>query len=623
MPLQVARSARANYPLATYVGDRGQLFWDEIQGEIRLSDGTTPGGLPILGSSSSLSPLFISNLPAINPVVQDDDLFLLYDSSSGNLKKVSFQQLGISGQPGFAGSQGSVGFTGSQGNAGLVGFTGSSGSEGYTGSQGLQGLRGYSGSQGDAGYTGSRGQGFVDAQLSQQGELILTYDDSSSLKVGSVIGYTGSQGDIGFTGSQGIGFVDANINQSGELILTREDSSSLNSGKVLGYTGSSGDTGFTGSRGIGFIDAQVSQQGDLILTYEDSSSLNVGQVVGYTGSAGAAGSPGESGIAAVEENSGLSLTDDILSTTYNTLISDAVESVSVGGATSAPASTWKNKNIVQVLDTILFPDLYSTYTVPTISISGNQSGTKEIGQTINQSLTLTATENDAGVFTQLLIKRGATTLSTDVSPTGVAVANIADQYGYTNPNNPNLRYAASYTDTFVVTSGTTSWSGTGSYDAGLAKKNNKGVDDDRPFVVRSTSAPQAASTFNSNAVSVNGIYPYFWGVSSTQPTTSTIASEIVAGISNKVLSSSTGTVAITFNAVAEYVWFAHFASYTTKTRWYNTELNQGAIGAGNFILSPISQGVDSPDGYWNNVLFSIYISDASTLTEGSIQFRNS
>lgn len=519
MALQVARSARANYLIDNYVGDRGQLFWDEILGELRLSDGVTPGGLPVLGGSNNLSSLFISNLSPIDDIIENNDLFLLYDTSSGTLKKATFEQLGISGEVGYTGSQGDIGYTGSQGEVGPLGFTGSVGDIGYTGSKGLQGLRGY-----------------------------------------------------------------------------------------------------TGSKGAGFVDAQVSQQGELILTYEDSTSFTVGPVVGYTGSAGA---PGGSGIAAVEENSGLQLSDDVLSTTYNTLISDSVESVSVGGASSAPASTWKNKNIVQVLDTILFPDIAPTYTIPTLSASGTQSGTREIGQPITQTITLTATENDAGIFNELIIKRGSTILNTVSDPVGSAVAAIADQYGYTNPNTPNLRYTFSYVDNFTVTSGISSWSGTGTYEAGLSKQNNKGIVDDRSPSVRSSSAPQAASTMNSNSISVTGIYPYFWGVSSTQPNAASIAAEIASGSTNKVLSSSTGTISITFNANAEFVWFAHFASYTNKTKWYNTELNQGSIGPGNFILSPVTQSVNSPNGYWNDIAFSIYISDAATATEGAIQFRNS
>jgi hypothetical protein len=204
-----------------------------------------------------------------------------------------------------------------------------------------------------------------------------------------------------------------------------------------------------------------------------------------------------------------------------------------------------------------------------------------------------------------------------------SVANVADQFGYSNPNNPNFRYLATYTDSFVVVSGATNWLARASYDAGVAKKNNKGVTDARAPAIRSVNAPQAAcTTFDSSATTVTGIYPYFWGVSSTQPTAASIAADIAAGTTNKVLADATGTVTVTFNATSQYVWLAHIGTATSKTKWYNTALNNGDIGAGQFILAPVNQNVNSPNGFWTAQSFKIYISGFATTTSGSIEFRN-
>jgi hypothetical protein len=50
-------SSRIHVPASTYVGESGRLFYHEDTGELRISDGATPGGLPIFfqsnGSSSS------------------------------------------------------------------------------------------------------------------------------------------------------------------------------------------------------------------------------------------------------------------------------------------------------------------------------------------------------------------------------------------------------------------------------------------------------------------------------------------------------------------------------------------------------------------------------------------
>lgn len=47
MPIQVIRSARGNYSVESYIADKGQIFYDEDTGDLRLSNGT-PGGLRIL-----------------------------------------------------------------------------------------------------------------------------------------------------------------------------------------------------------------------------------------------------------------------------------------------------------------------------------------------------------------------------------------------------------------------------------------------------------------------------------------------------------------------------------------------------------------------------------------------
>ena len=275
--------------------------------------------------------------------------------------------------------------------------------------------------------------------------------------------------------------------------------------------------------------------------------------------------------------------------------------------------------MVQALDAILFPTLGPSYTLPTISFSASVSGIREIGTTISQALNLTGIKNDAGPFTQLRFLRNASVISTNNSPTRSTTSNVASQFGYEDPNNQNYAYANTYTDSFVVVSGSTTYSGDGNYSAGLAKLNNKGTTDSNSFAVLSTTNPQSAqNNYSGGSDSVTGIYPYFWSVSSSQPTGSSIASAIAAGTTNKVLEDASGSISITWNASAQYVWFAVPASYTTKTSWYNTALNNGSIGSGQFILGPVTQNVTSPSSYWTGVSYKIYISGYATTTSGSI-----
>jgi hypothetical protein len=47
MAIRKIAAGQQSYPVDTYVGTAGTLFWDEADGELRLSDGVTPGGVAI------------------------------------------------------------------------------------------------------------------------------------------------------------------------------------------------------------------------------------------------------------------------------------------------------------------------------------------------------------------------------------------------------------------------------------------------------------------------------------------------------------------------------------------------------------------------------------------------
>lgn len=53
MPIQKIKSGRILSPeINNFIGNKGQLFFDEDTGQLRLSDGITPGGIDILGGGS-------------------------------------------------------------------------------------------------------------------------------------------------------------------------------------------------------------------------------------------------------------------------------------------------------------------------------------------------------------------------------------------------------------------------------------------------------------------------------------------------------------------------------------------------------------------------------------------
>jgi hypothetical protein len=56
MPIQKIKSGRIITVTAdAYVGDQGTIFYDEGIGKLRLSNGRTPGGIPIAADASNIA----------------------------------------------------------------------------------------------------------------------------------------------------------------------------------------------------------------------------------------------------------------------------------------------------------------------------------------------------------------------------------------------------------------------------------------------------------------------------------------------------------------------------------------------------------------------------------------
>lgn len=309
-------------------------------------------------------------------------------------------------------------------------------------------------------------------------------------------------------------------------------------------------------------------------------------------------------------NNGLALNIDVLSTEYNTLVPDNVYSVSVGGAPATLASTWKTRNIVEVLDAILFP------TVPASVGSGKSvnltvsgvSGTLETGRTVSRVLTATF---------------GAGQIINGDGSNGPVLVGAATSYSFTGTgisltNQPGSTLSV----TNVVVNGTNNWAvtvshagGTGAYyDSKLVQATNLDSLRLAGTVTDSTSSP-----------SITGVYPYFWGVSDTGLSPAQIAGLVVSGgaQSNKVVEASTGTISITFDASAKYIWFAHPSVSPTKTRWYSTTINNGDIGSPTGLFgASATELFDSFEGYWSGVNYRVYVSNYATTTSGVMELRN-
>jgi hypothetical protein len=283
--------------------------------------------------------------------------------------------------------------------------------------------------------------------------------------------------------------------------------------------------------------------------------------------------------------------------------------------------------MVEVLDTILFPKQYPSYTIPTLSLTGQQ-GIKEIGEAINQTLSLKGVKNDAGDFTDLAISKNGTSLSvTSISES--LEPDLLPQFGYPNTNNPNKGFTVTASDSFSIdtpapgeTSKVYTYIGTSVYDQGNKLDDNKGTLDDRGYAVRSNQPQDASNTLTTQKV-ITGIYPYYYGVTDTLPSTNLIQNMIDNGTASKVLSSAQGNITLVLNmSQPRWLWYAQFAEYPAKTQWFVSESNKGGIGPNQLFNSPITANLNSGQLLWAGKSFAIYIFAYQTQIQNQITIGN-
>lgn len=239
----------------------------------------------------------------------------------------------------------------------------------------------------------------------------------------------------------------------------------------------------------------------------------------------------------------------------------------------------ENDTIGLILNAIA---VHPTYVPPTSSIT-NVTQTAEVGSTVNINISQTFTQNDAGLYSSQTIKKDGTTVST----------------------------TSGYSETLTVPTTNTVYSGTVTYTEGVTKNNNLGIPDPVGKIL--------AGTVTSPNRTVSPIYPVFFGKFTTQPTAAGID---FAGMTKTVINSN-GTISLNVaSASSEYVAIAIPATSTIKTKWFVTELNQGAIGGTvNLFGTPTTALKNSPSGYWGGISYRIYITNYQSAIN-TIELRN-
>jgi hypothetical protein len=308
----------------------------------------------------------------------------------------------------------------------------------------------------------------------------------------------------------------------------------------------------------------------------------------------------------IDANEGLVLTGSALGTLYNTTIGDDVNSIAVGGAPAQAASIWKSLSLVQALDTILFPTILAsiqTNKSVTLTISGT-SGTLEIGQTISRTLT--------AAFNRGLIKNGD-------NSTGPQLVGAATEYTFSGTGiSSTAQVGNTLSVSNTIVSGANNWAVTVTHDAGSGdyfdNKGNVGTNLDASRV-------SGTATDSASAPTVTGIYPYFYFKSSSPISAADMVAAIEDGSATKVVATSTGTLSIPYNMSAQYLAVAYPATSTTKTTYFVTALDNGAITVVFQAVTTLS--VDSATGLWTNQNYKIHVSNgAITNSNPTIELRN-
>jgi hypothetical protein len=304
-------------------------------------------------------------------------------------------------------------------------------------------------------------------------------------------------------------------------------------------------------------------------------------------------------------NSGLAISGNSLATAYNSTIADGVVSVAVGGAPAAPASAWKSKNLVQVLDDILFPTILASVGSAksiTLGVSG-ASGVLEIGSSIARTLTAT--------FGRGTILNG--TGSTNSNPlVGDATGFTFTGTGISSTAQPGNALAF----TTAVVSGSNNWAVTAAHAAGTGDYfDNKGVSGTNLAASRAS----GTATDTTSAPTITGVHPFYHLKSSSPISAAAMVTAIQNGTATKVVADSTGTLTIPYAPSAQYLAIAYPSTSTTKTRYFVTALDNGAI---TVVFAPVAT-LSVTTALWTQGYKIHTSSGALTNSAANIELRNS
>ena len=297
--------------------------------------------------------------------------------------------------------------------------------------------------------------------------------------------------------------------------------------------------------------------------------------------------------------------------------------IDLGGISAQTVLT--GRTVSDILSELLTPTVNPTVVAPssTFTVSPQTPLTYEVGCSLNLTGFTTFSRGSASPW----YSSGGTCLGSSTPRSGLPTI-----YCYTGNifSSPTGITSTALSNTLIkqysIGFGSNTWSSRVFYSAGNPIYNSCGG-------VFCTALP----TGNTQTITrtLTGIYPYYWGkvasggVPAGDNRPSPTASLITGG--TKVVQSSTGTIVINYNSTSDdYIWFAlPVSGGTNKTCWFVNALNNGNIGGsvsvgGNLFPSGVTiNGVNSPQGCWNNQPYKLYISNYQTSVGLPMELRNS
>ena len=163
--------------------------------------------------------------------IGNDNLWYVSYDNGQNWESLNVK---ATGEMGATGAQGEKGDKGDQGEQGIQGIQGEKGDKGDQGEQGIQGVQGEKGDKGDQGeqgiqgVQGEKGDAGADGASGQNG----TNGINGKNGVNGQDGQNGQDGKDGQDGTAGRGIDNAMIDNDGHLILTMTDGTTINAGLV-------------------------------------------------------------------------------------------------------------------------------------------------------------------------------------------------------------------------------------------------------------------------------------------------------------------------------------------------------------------------------------------------------